>query len=115
MPYVIFTVSLPLLWWLSVALARGYNARFVGLGSDEFRRVLNAAASLTAGIAIVSYLTKSDIARGYVVVALPLATVLDLAATVRTAQTAAPAAALWRVHAQDDRGGLRGRRRRPDH
>jgi len=80
LPYLIFTVCLPLLWWLSVALARGYDARFIGLGSDEFRRVLNAAASLTAGIAVVSYLAKFDLARGYVVIALPCAAVLDLAA-----------------------------------
>jgi exopolysaccharide biosynthesis polyprenyl glycosylphosphotransferase len=79
-PYVIFTLILPLLWWLSVALARGYDARFIGLGSDEFRRVLNAAASLTAGIAIVSYWSRLDLARGYVVIALPCAAVLDLAA-----------------------------------
>jgi exopolysaccharide biosynthesis polyprenyl glycosylphosphotransferase len=79
-PYVIFTVSMPLLWWLSVTLARGYEARFIGLGSEEFRRVLRAAAGLTACIAIVSYATKSDIARGYVVIALPCAAVFDLVA-----------------------------------
>ena len=79
-PYLILTVSLPLLWCASVALARGYDARIVGLGSDEFRRVFNAAVSLTAAISIVSYATKSDIARGYVLVALPCATVLDLTA-----------------------------------
>ena len=44
-PYVIFTLSLPLLWWLAVALARGYDPRIVGLGSDEFRRVFNAAVA----------------------------------------------------------------------
>lgn len=79
-PHVIIAVSLPLLWWVSVALARGYDVRFIGLGSDEFRRVLNAAASLTAGVAIVSYAARSDIARGYLVIALPCATVLDLVA-----------------------------------
>jgi exopolysaccharide biosynthesis polyprenyl glycosylphosphotransferase len=79
-PYVVLTLSLPLLWCASVALARGYDVRIVGLGSDEFRRVFNAAVSLTAAIAIVSYATNSDIARGYVLVALPCATVLDLAA-----------------------------------
>jgi exopolysaccharide biosynthesis polyprenyl glycosylphosphotransferase len=78
--YVAFTVCLPLLWWLSVALARGYDARFIGLGSDEFRRVLNAAVSLTASIAIISYWSKLDLARGYVVIALPCATGLDLVA-----------------------------------
>jgi exopolysaccharide biosynthesis polyprenyl glycosylphosphotransferase len=80
MPYLIFTLSLPLLWWLFVALARGYDARIVGLGSDEFRRVFNAAVSLTAAIAIASYATRGEIARGYVLIALPCATALDLTA-----------------------------------
>jgi len=79
-PYGWFTVSLPFLWCLSVALARGYDARIVGLGSEEFRRVFNAAVGLTAGIAILSYATGGDVARGYVVIALPCAAVLDLAA-----------------------------------
>ena len=79
-PHVILTVSLPLLWWVSVALARGYDVRFIGLGSEEFRRVLNAAVSLTGAVAIVSYAARSDIARGYLVIALPCATVLDLLA-----------------------------------
>ena len=79
-PYGLFTASLPFLWLLSVALARGYDARIVGSGSDEFRRVFNAAVGLTAAIAILSYATKGDVARGYVVIALPCATVLDLAA-----------------------------------
>jgi exopolysaccharide biosynthesis polyprenyl glycosylphosphotransferase len=79
-PRVILTASLPLLWWVSVALARGYDVRFIGLGSEEFRRVLNAAVSLTGAVAIVSYAARSDIARGYLVIALPCATVLDLLA-----------------------------------
>jgi len=79
-PYVIFTLILPLLWWLSVTLARGYDPRIVGLGSDEFRRVFNAAVGLTAGIAIVSYATKGEVARGYVLIALPCTVALDLAA-----------------------------------
>src|SRR5215471_20239994 len=79
-PYVIFTLSLPFLWWLSVALARGYDPRIVGLGSDEFRRLFNAAVGLTAGIAIVSYATKGEVARGYVLIALPCTVALDLMA-----------------------------------
>jgi exopolysaccharide biosynthesis polyprenyl glycosylphosphotransferase len=79
-PYGLFTACLPFLWWLAVALARGYDARSVGLGSDEFRRVFNAAVGLTAAIAIFSYATKSDIARGYVLVAVPCTLALDLVA-----------------------------------
>ncbi len=78
--YLIFTAVLPVLWWASVALARGYDARFIGTGSDEFRKIVNAGVSLTAAVAIVSFATKSDVARGYVVVALPCATLFDLLA-----------------------------------
>jgi exopolysaccharide biosynthesis polyprenyl glycosylphosphotransferase len=76
--YLIFTCALPLLWAGSVALAGGYDSRFIGVGSDEFRRILNAAVSLTAAVAIVSYAFKLGIARGYVAVALPSTLVLDL-------------------------------------
>src|SRR5712692_11673028 len=63
--YLGFTCALPVLWWASVLLAGGYDSRFIGLGSDEFRRVLNAAVSLIAGVAILSYFAKLNLARGY--------------------------------------------------
>jgi exopolysaccharide biosynthesis polyprenyl glycosylphosphotransferase len=78
--YLSLTCGLPVAWWLSVLLAGGYDTRFIGLGSDEFRRILNAAVNLTAGVAIVSYAAKLDLARGYLTVALPTATVMDLTA-----------------------------------
>ena len=78
--YLVLTGCLPLLWWASVGLARGYEARVIGLGSDEFRRILTAGVSLTAAVAIVSYLSKTQVARGYVVVALPCLTASDLMA-----------------------------------
>jgi exopolysaccharide biosynthesis polyprenyl glycosylphosphotransferase len=76
--YVAFTGALPLLWVGTVALAGGYDSRFVGVGSDEFRRVLNAAVCLTAAVAIFSYTFKLNIARGYVAVAMPSTALLDL-------------------------------------
>jgi hypothetical protein len=60
--YFGFTVVLPLLWLGSVAIAGGYDRWFVGVGSEEFRKVLNAEVSMTAGIAIVSYAAKLDLA-----------------------------------------------------
>lgn len=71
-------LSLPLLWVAALGLAGAYDPRFIGVGSDEFRRTLNAAACLTAAIAVAAYATKTDLARGYVVVALPSALVFDL-------------------------------------
>ena len=76
--YLVFTCALPLLWAGAVAVAGGYDSRFIGVGSDEFRRILNAAVSLTAAVAIASYVLKLNVARGYVAVAMPSTTVLDL-------------------------------------
>jgi exopolysaccharide biosynthesis polyprenyl glycosylphosphotransferase len=78
--YAVASLALPLLWIVAVGLAGGYDSRFVGVGPDEFRKVLNAGVSLTACVAIASYATKTDLARGYVVLALPSLTLLDLAA-----------------------------------
>ena len=81
--YLAFTLALPLLWCAAVALAGGYEPRFIGAGSDEFRRVLNAAVGLAAGVAIASYAFKVEFARGYVLIALPSVAVLDLAVRYR--------------------------------
>jgi exopolysaccharide biosynthesis polyprenyl glycosylphosphotransferase len=78
-PYVALSVALPFLWIASLTLSRAYEPRLFGVGWEEFRRVLNAGFALTATVAIVAYAIKVEVARGYVVMALPLATLLDLA------------------------------------
>jgi exopolysaccharide biosynthesis polyprenyl glycosylphosphotransferase len=78
--YLIFSLGLPLLWLVAVSLAGGYDSRFIGVGTDEFRRVLNAGLFLISAVAVVSYAAKIDVARGYVVIALPSLTVIDLLA-----------------------------------
>jgi len=78
--YLWLALALPVLWLAALALAGAYDARFIGLGTDEFRRVVNSGVCLTAAVAIVAYATKTDVARGYVVVALPCATAFDVLA-----------------------------------
>ena len=78
--YLSFTLALPLIWVTSVALARGYDTRLIGVGAEEFRRVGNAGLSLGVAIGIVSYIAKAEISRGYMFVALPSVVFLDLAA-----------------------------------
>jgi exopolysaccharide biosynthesis polyprenyl glycosylphosphotransferase len=77
-PYLAASLSLPVLWPLTVALSGGYDSRFIGVGPDEFRRIVNAGMWLIAAVAVLSYAAKADIARGYVVIALPCTTLLDL-------------------------------------
>lgn len=78
--YLAASCLLPVVWLGIVALLDGYDGRFIGVGSDEFRRVFDAGLILTAGVAILSYAAKVNFARGYVVVAFPVLTILDLAA-----------------------------------
>jgi exopolysaccharide biosynthesis polyprenyl glycosylphosphotransferase len=93
--YLIFTGALPFMWWAALLLAGGYDARLIGSGSDEFRRVLNAALSLAGAVAVVSYAGKLGIARSYVGIALPVAALLDLGARYRLRK---------RLHALRSRG-----------
>lgn len=78
--YLALSLALPVAWLSTLALAGAYDARFIGVGTDEFRRVLNAGAFLTAAVAIGAYASKVDLARGYVVIALPCLTLFDLLA-----------------------------------
>ena len=78
--YFWLALSLPVLWLSTLMLAGAYDARFIGVGTDEFRRVLNTGICLTAAVAMVAYATKTDVARGYVVVSLPSVTAFDLLA-----------------------------------
>ncbi|GAA4367120.1 sugar transferase [Actinomadura sp. NPDC048032] len=82
-PYVVLTVALPVVWVPTLMLCRAYQPRYVGVGYEEFHRVLRAGFILTAVVAIVAYATKTDVARGYVVMALPLGTFLALLARYR--------------------------------
>ena len=76
--YLAFSLGMPVLWVGAVALARAYEAPVLGLGSEEFQRVGHAFVGLTAVVGFVSYAGKVEVARGYVVLALPLAVTLCL-------------------------------------
>jgi len=70
--YLIFGSLLPVAWVVAVALSRGYEPRYFAAGPDEFRSVLRSGVGLTAVIAVASYATRSEVARGFVVLAIPV-------------------------------------------
>ena len=78
--YLALSLALPVLWVAALWLAGAYDVRFIGTGSDEFRKVLNAGVGLTAAVAIFSYTINLELSRAYVVIALPGLTVLDMLA-----------------------------------
>jgi exopolysaccharide biosynthesis polyprenyl glycosylphosphotransferase len=76
--YIALSLALPVLWVGAVWLAGGYDVRFIGTGSDEYRKVLNAGVGLVAAIALFSYAINIELSRAYVLIALPTTTMLDL-------------------------------------
>jgi len=68
----------PSIWVLALALGRTYEHRFVGGGTDEYRRLFTSAVVLLATIATIGYAKETDIAHGTVVYALPLSLLLSL-------------------------------------
>jgi exopolysaccharide biosynthesis polyprenyl glycosylphosphotransferase len=78
--YVALSLALPVVWLAALWLAGAYDVRFVGTGSDEYRKVLNAGVGLTAAVAVLSYAVNLQVSRTYVVIALPSITMFDLVA-----------------------------------
>ena len=78
--YLALSLVLPVLWIAALWLAGAYDVRFIGTGSDEYRKVLNASVGLTAAAAILSYATNLQLSRAYLLIALPSVTMFDLIA-----------------------------------
>jgi exopolysaccharide biosynthesis polyprenyl glycosylphosphotransferase len=72
------TLVMPVVWVGAMFIARTYEERLLWIGPEEFRRVFFAAALLLAAVGTVSWALKLEVARSYIIVALPLATALTL-------------------------------------
>ncbi len=71
-------VLLPVFWVVAMGALRTYEPRFLGVGSEEFHRVLTAGLAVVALVGTSSWAFGLEIARGYVVVAFPIAILLTL-------------------------------------
>jgi exopolysaccharide biosynthesis polyprenyl glycosylphosphotransferase len=77
--YLLLSLLLPVLWTLAVRVFGGYERRYLGAGSDEFRRVLNAGLCLTGALALISYAVNNELSRAYLVISMQAIVALDLA------------------------------------
>ena len=71
-------VLLPPVWVVAMLLFRAYEPRFLAVGSEEFQRVLLAGTTVVAFVGTASWALQLEIARGFVVVALPVAGLLTV-------------------------------------
>ena len=71
-----FALVLPFAWTMAIGLAGGYQGRFLGVGSEEYNRAALGALGLIALVGTVSWAAELSLARPFVAVAFPAATLL---------------------------------------
>lgn len=69
--YWLFSAGLVVTWMWMLSLIDSRTHRVIGTGSAEYARVTDASLRLFGGIAILAFLTRIDVARGYLLIALP--------------------------------------------
>jgi exopolysaccharide biosynthesis polyprenyl glycosylphosphotransferase len=79
-PYVVIALASVPTWLTVLSLAGCYDRRVLGLGSEEFRRILNGGVHFLAVVAISHFVFGLVFARGWVGVMIPVAVVLTASA-----------------------------------
>ncbi len=68
-PTYVSLVVIVVVAWMSVLVLRGaYDTRVLGVGSEEFKRVVSATATVFGAVAIVAFALKLDLSRGFVLI-----------------------------------------------
>lgn len=70
--YTLVSVVIVAAWMLALRLFDTRSFRVLGVGSQEYRAVAGATVRLFGAVAIVAFLVKLDLARGYILMAFPL-------------------------------------------
>jgi exopolysaccharide biosynthesis polyprenyl glycosylphosphotransferase len=79
LPYQLVGVVVVIGWLALLGFGRCYETRFLGDGTEEFKRVGNASLRVVAGIALVTFVFHLPVSRGFVGPMLLLGTSLVLA------------------------------------
>lgn len=74
--YTAVSLAIIVGWLVVLALYDTRDHRYIGTGSAEYRRIVDSAIRLFAFVAIVAYVFKIDLARGYIFIAFPLGTLV---------------------------------------
>ncbi|WP_418602708.1 sugar transferase [Mycolicibacterium sp. SCSIO 43805] len=70
--YTAVSTVLVITWMAALSINHSRSTRVIGSGAEEYRRVWLATLAVFGGVAIVSMLLKLEIARGYLMIALPV-------------------------------------------
>lgn len=69
LPYTILSLLLIGTWLLALSVMDARSLRVVGVGTTEYKRLINGTFWTFGGLAIASVTLRSDVARGYVIMA----------------------------------------------
>ena len=72
--YLVMSVVLGLGWALSLGLSRVYDRKVLGIGVEEYKRLANSSLRFWGLVAIVCFLARIELARGFLAVAFPAGT-----------------------------------------
>jgi exopolysaccharide biosynthesis polyprenyl glycosylphosphotransferase len=77
--YYAWAAMVAAVWLVLLGSTHSYDARHLGIGSEEFRRVTDAAIRVSALVALVTFVGKLPLSRGFVAMALPIGLASTLA------------------------------------
>ncbi|WP_228484559.1 sugar transferase [Microbacterium cremeum] len=77
--YWAFSAGLVIAWMWALTLVDSRDHRVIGSGNAEYVRIARASLGLFGAIAILAFLLRVDVARGYLLIALPLGITMLLA------------------------------------
>ncbi|WP_232528876.1 sugar transferase [Mycetocola zhujimingii] len=78
--YLVISATIVVSWLIALVAFGVHDSRVIGVGTSEYKRIVNASATAFGLFAIALVILKVDIARGYFMLALPLGTVSLLGA-----------------------------------
>lgn len=69
--YAALAVTLVPAWLVTLALSGSYDPRFLAVGAEQYRRVVNGAAWLLAVLTLSAFASHSDVSRGVILGSVP--------------------------------------------
>lgn len=76
--YTAVSLLIAAMWWISLWQIGSWRENVLGYGTSEYSKVARATFFTFTVIALISYLTKAQVARGYLLLALPVGLALIL-------------------------------------
>jgi exopolysaccharide biosynthesis polyprenyl glycosylphosphotransferase len=76
--YILLTALLPAVWLMVLSLQRAFETRYIGTGTEEYRRTAIGGLLLFTLLAVGSYVSRAELSRAWVLMVVPLTVVLSL-------------------------------------